>query len=126
MKYTAFLHAGACILATFVSFTLCAQSTGDFPYNPDANGNQTIEVTDLVEFLTVFGANYLPIGVLPVEGGGTGVTTVDSAKIVLQVSTYSDITAAGQVNPRGQINGALNITQSLNQGFGTEYSGPDR
>ena len=118
-------HLGCLIVAlmTVLSADVIAQSEPGFPYNPDANGNETIETGDLIEFLTYFGSAFLPSGVLPIEGGGTGVSTLDSARLVLQVSTYADVTPAGEVGPRGQVNGSLNITQSLAQGFGTAATG---
>ena len=111
-----------CLTLTLVAAS-SAQSEGNFPYNPDSNDNGTVETNDLLEFLTVFGSTFFPVGVLPIEGGGTGVTTVDSAKLVLGVSVFSDINAIGVVNPRGQVTGSLNISQSLNQGSGTNASG---
>ena len=100
-----------------------AQSDGTFPYNPDSNGNQAIETNDLIEFLTVFGSSFLPSGVLPVEGGGTGVTTTDSVRLVLGMSTYADVVAVGEVGPEASITGTLNISQALSQGSGTVASG---
>ena len=100
-----------------------AQTNTGFPYNPDANGNEAIESNDLISFLSFFGAPFLPSGVLPVEGGGTGVSTLDSARLVLGVSTYNDITPLGQTGPRGEVSGSLSITQTLAQGFGTVASG---
>ena len=100
-----------------------AQSEPGFPYNPDANGNEQIESSDLIAFLTYFGSPFLPSGVLPVEGGGTGVSTVDSARAVLGVSTYIDVTPVGEIGPRGEVTGSLNITQTLAQGFGTVATG---
>ena len=111
------------LFAGFLNAPTWAQSSGSFPYNPDANENGLVESADLLEFLTFYGAAFQASGVLPVQGGGTGVSTVDSAKVVLGVSTYTDITPAGQVGPTGQITGSLNITQRLAQGFGTDASG---
>ena len=113
------LSIALCLLA--LGFQASAQ--GGFPYNPDANGNETIESGDLIEFLTFFGGAFLPSGVLPVEGGGTGVSTPDSARLVLGVSTYNDVVPLGGIGPLGQITGSLNITQTLAQGFGTTASG---
>ena len=62
--------AVACLLA----YGATAQSEGNFPYNPDSNNNQTIETVDLIEFLTLFGSSFNANGVLPIEGGGTGVS----------------------------------------------------
>lgn len=111
------------LFAGFLNVPTWAQSSGSFPYNPDANENGLVESADLLEFLTFYGAAFQASGVLPVAGGGTGVSTVDSAKVVLGVSTYTDVTPAGQVGPTGQITGSLNITQRLAQGFGTDASG---
>lgn len=111
------------VLVAGIGASLFAQSTPSFPYNPDANGNEAIETGDLIEFLTFFGSSFLPSGVLPIEGGGTGVGSLDSARIVFQVSTYADVVPLGEIGPRGQVNGSLNITQSLAQGFGTSASG---
>ena len=111
------------LLAGILTVPTWAQSTGSFPYNPDANNNGLVESGDLIEFLTFYGNAFQASGVLPVSGGGTGVTTVDSAKVVLGVSTYSDETPAGEVSPTGQITGSLNITQRLAQGLGTDASG---
>lgn len=127
MKWTSFSRIPA--LAATLILTLSAvdatwsQSEPGFPYNPDANGNESIETGDLITFLSFFGGSFLPSGVLPVEGGGTGVSTVDSARLVLSVSTYEDVVPAGEVGPRGQVNGSLNVTQALAQGFGTTASG---
>ena len=44
-------------------------------HNPDANENGTVGSEDLLAFLSVYGSAFLPSGVLPVEGGGTGVST---------------------------------------------------
>ena len=111
------------LFAGLLSVPAGAQSAGSFPYNPDANDNGLVESADLIEFLSFYGAAFQASGVLPVDGGGTGVSTVDSAKVVLGVSTYADLTPAGQVGPTGQITGSLNITQRLAQGFGTDASG---
>jgi hypothetical protein len=114
----------ATLILTFLAADVTwSQSAPGFPYNPDANGNESIETGDLIQFLTYFGSSFLPSGVLPVEGGGTGVSTVDSARVVLSVSTYEDVIPAGQTGARGQVNGSLNISQSLAQGFGTSASG---
>ena len=120
------VHPSAVILilgGLLSNHSVHAQSVGTFPYNPDANNNGLVEASDLLEFLTFYSAAFQASGVLPVEGGGTGVSTVDSAKVVLGVSTYTDLTPAGQTGPTGQITGSLNITQRLAQGFGTDASG---
>ena len=113
----------ALLFTTIFATDGVAQSGGNFPYNPDANGNEAIETNDLIEFLTVFGSSFLPSGVLPVEGGGTGVTTADSVRLVLGMSTYADVVAVGEVGPEASITGTLNISQALSQGSGTVASG---
>ena len=120
-KFSFLLTGMVLILGLDSNHPLHAQS--DFPYNPDANANGLVESADLIEFLTFYGSAFLPSGVLPVAGGGTGVSTADSAKVVFGVSTYTDVTPAGQIGPRGQVTGSLNITQSLAQGFGTSATG---
>ena len=54
-------------------FSLGIWAQGSFPYNPDANENGTVGSEDLLAFLSVYGSAFLPSGVLPVAGGGTGV-----------------------------------------------------
>ena len=100
-----------------------AQNDPGFPYNPDANGNDAIESADLIAFLSVFGSPFLPSGILPIEGGGTGVGALDSARLVLGVSTYADVTPLGEADAQGEVSGSLSITQTLAQGFGTVASG---
>ena len=111
------------LMASFPMTQVAAQTDPGFPYNPDANGNEAIESNDLISFLSFFGAPFLPSGVLPIEGGGTGAATLDSARLVLGVSTYTDLTPLGESGPRGEVSGSLNITQTLAQGFGTVASG---
>ena len=62
----------------WVAATSAQTASSSFPYNPDANANEVVDSGDLLSFLTYYGGSFLPTGVLPVEGGGTGVATVDS------------------------------------------------
>ena len=78
-----------------------AQTNPGFPYNPDANGNETIESNDLISFLSFFGAPFLPSGVLPIEGGGTGSARWTVRDSCLE-SALLDITPLGQTGPRGE------------------------
>ena len=59
------------LFAGFLNVPTWAQSSGSFPYNPDANENGLVESADLLEFLTFYGAAFQASGVLPVAGGGT-------------------------------------------------------
>ena len=104
-------------------FSLGAMAQGSFPYNPDANENGTVGSEDLLAFLSVYGSAFLPSGVLPVAGGGTGVSTLDSARLALGVSTFADVIPLGQSGPEAQVTGDLHITQNLNQGQGNVASG---
>ncbi|HCC65099.1 MAG TPA: hypothetical protein DEP62_07770, partial [Flavobacteriales bacterium] len=104
-------------------FSLGAMAQGSFPYNPDANENGTVGSEDLLAFLSVYGSAFLPSGVLPVAGGGTGVSTLDSARLALGVSTFADVIPLGQSGPEAQVTGDLRITQNLNQGQGNVASG---
>ena len=104
-------------------FSLGAMAQGSFPYNPDANESGTVGSEDLLAFLSVYGSAFLPSGVLPVAGGGTGVSTLDSARLALGVSTFADVIPLGQSGPEAQVTGDLRITQNLNQGQGNVASG---
>ena len=95
------------------------------PYNPDIDGNGTIEVTDLMGFLPLFGGSYIAEGTLPIANGGTGATTVDEARLALTISVFSDLPLVEGVSPGGQVTGTLNITGALTQGPSSAATGLD-
>jgi hypothetical protein len=95
------------------------------PYNPDIDGNGTIEVTDLMGFLPLFGGSYIAEGTLPIANGGTGATTVDEARLALTISVFSDLPLVAGVSPGGQVTGTLDITGVLTQGTGSQATGID-
>jgi hypothetical protein len=109
-------------LATFHGY---AQTSNNnlLPYNPDIDGNETIEATDLLGFLSYFGASYIAEGTLPIEFGGTGASTVEEARLELTLSVFSDLHPVEGVSSGGQVSGTLNIAGSLSQGEDSESTG---
>ena len=94
-----------------------AQSDNELlPYNPDFDGDGNIGAPDLLGFLPTYGEAFQPEGVLPVEFGGTGETTVDGIKSVIGVTVFEDITPAGQQNSAGLIQGDIVVTGTSSQG----------
>ena len=47
-------------LLCVLTLSLTAQETITYPYNPDANSDTFVAVSDLQSFLTVFGSEFLP------------------------------------------------------------------
>jgi hypothetical protein len=113
------------VFLVFVVFQGYAQTSNNslLPYNPDIDGNGTIEVTDLMGFLPLFGASYIAEGTLPIANGGTGATNVDEARLALTISVFSDLSPVEGVSSGGQVSGTLNITGTLTQGGGSDATG---
>ena len=109
-------------LATFHGY---AQTSNNnlLPYNPDIDGNETIEATDLLGFLSYFGTSYIAEGSLPIELGGTGASTVEEARLALTLSMFSDLPPVDGVSSGGQVSGTLNIAGALTQGEDSEATG---
>ena len=54
-------------MKNFFTLTLCvftlsltAQETITYPYNPDANSDQYVAVSDVLETIAIYGSDYLP------------------------------------------------------------------
>jgi hypothetical protein len=111
-------------LLFFIVSPVFSQSTENLmPYNPDSDGNGSIEVGDLVGFLTLFGGAFVVEGALPIENGGTGAITAEDARLALTISLFSDISPLGEGNPSSQITGDLTLTGKLQQGSATIADG---
>ena len=112
-------------LLSLASFHGYAQTSNNnlLPYNPDIDGNETIEATDLLGFLSYFGTSYIAEGALPIEFGGTGASTVEEARIALTLSVFSDLPPVEGVSSGGQVSGTLNIAGALTQGEDSEATG---
>lgn len=93
------------------------------PYNPDSNGNGSIEVSDLVEFLTIYGEVFIVEGAIPIENGGTGATSVENAKRALAISLFSDVIYVLEGDTTALISGDLNLTGKFQQGNETLAEG---
>jgi hypothetical protein len=107
------------------SFHGYAQTSNNnlLPYNPDIDGNGTIETTDLIGFLSYFGISYIAEGTLPIEFGGTGASTGEEARLALTLSMFSDLPPVEGVSSGGQVSGTLNIAGALTQGEDSEATG---
>ena len=112
-------------LLALASFHGYAQTSNNnlLPYNPDIDGNETIEATDLLGFLSYFGTSYIAEGTLPIEFGGTGASTVEEARLALTLSMFSDLPPVDGVSSGGQVSGTLNIAGALTQGEDSEATG---
>jgi hypothetical protein len=112
-------------LLALASFHGYAQTSNNnlLPYNPDIDGNGTIEATDLLGFLSYFGTSYIAEGTLPIEFGGTGASTVEEARLALTLSMFSDLPPVEGVASGGQVSGTLNIAGALTQGEDSEATG---
>ncbi len=93
------------------------------PYNPDFDGDGNIGAPDLLGFLPTYGETFQPEGVLPVEFGGTGETSVNGIKSVIGVTVFEDITPAGQQNSAGLVQGDIFVTGTSSQGDGCAATG---
>jgi len=113
------------LLLALASFHGYAQTSNNslLPYNPDIDGNETIEATDLLGFLSYFGTSYIAEGTLPIEFGGTGASTVEEARLALTLSVFSDLPPVEGVSSGGQVSGTLNIAGALTQGEDSEATG---
>ena len=114
-------------LLIFATFQGYAQNSNNslLLYNPDVDGNGTIEVSDLMGFLPLFGDSFVAEGTLPIENGGTGSTTLDGARLALTISVFSDLPLVEGVSLGGNVSGTLNITGALTQGEGSVATGLD-
>ena len=112
-------------LLALASFHGYAQTSNNnlLPYNPDIDGNETIEATDLLGFLSYFGTSYIAEGALPIEFGGTGASTVEEARLALTLSMFSDLPPVEGVSSGGQVSGTLNIAGAFTQGEASEATG---
>ena len=113
-------------LSVILSSSLLAQSVNELlPFNPDFDGNGAIGSSDLVAFLPLYGSAFIAEGVIPVENGGTGVSTLDSVRLALNISVFSDITPEGEPNAAGLVSGELVVTGNMSQGEGSAATGAD-
>ena len=111
-------------LLTILSVSVFAQSDNELlPYNPDFDGDGLIGSPDLLGFLPAYGEAFQPNGVLPVELGGTGVTSLDSLKLDLGLSVFEEIVSLGDGSPSGLVQGDIIISGTLSQGDGCVASG---
>lgn len=104
---------------------LTASLNAQLPYNPDSDADGLITVSDLGEFLTVFGQPFDTEGIVPIENGGTGAATAAAARDSLGLSMFLDSTMMinGDDLPVGWVTGRLRVENSIIEGFGTEASG---
>ena len=83
------------ILPLFIllSISTFAQTNNELlPYNPDVDGNGIIGSSDLIGFLPLYGENFQADGVLPIELGGTGETSITDIRKTLNISAFQDDT----------------------------------
>ena len=112
----------------FSMFSGLSQSgENPLPYNPDSDGNGSIEVSDLVGFLTIYGEAFIVEGAIPIENGGTGATSVENAKLALTISLFSDVISVLEGEEEGDttalISGDLKLTGKFQQGSETLAEG---
>lgn len=111
-------------LFALLSIGAFAQSDNELlPYNPDFDGDGMIGSPDLLGFLPSFGSEFQVDGVLPVDLGGTGVSSLDSLKHALEITVFEDITAVGQQNSAGLVQGDIVVTGTFTQGEGSAATG---
>jgi len=111
-------------LFALLSVGAIAQSDNELlPYNPDFDGDGNIGAPDLLGFLPTYGETFQPEGVLPVEFGGTGETTVNGIKSLIGVTVFEDITPTGQQNSAGLVQGDIVVSGTLSQGDGCAATG---
>ena len=109
------------ILPLFIllSISTFAQTNNELlPYNPDVDGNGIIGSPDLIGFLPLYGENFQADGVLPIELGGTGETSITDIRTTLNISAFQDDTLDG-----GIVNGTFKVTETFNHGFGNSVTG---
>jgi len=113
------------LLLAMATFKCHAQTpnTNLLPYNPDVDGNGSIEANDLLGFLSYFGMAYVVEGTLPIEFGGTGASTSEAARLGLALSVFSDLPQVEGLSSGGQVSGSLNIEGALTQGENSEATG---
>ena len=104
MKNWIALTAGL-VAATAWTRAQDAPSTALVPFNPDSDGSGNIEIVDILNVLPYFGQPFVVEGVVGVEYGGTGATTVEGAREALGLSLFKDSLVPGQTAPWGWVNG---------------------
>lgn len=94
------------------------EATAQWPYNPNADGDSLIGTGDVLQLLTLFGLPWEDEGVLGIESGGTGASSVDSARIALELSYISDSTTVSGINTYvwTWIDSRARITEQFAQG----------
>ena len=90
--------------------------TAVLPFNPDSDGSGSIEIVDILSVLPYFGQPFVAEGVVGVEFGGTGATSVEGARAALGLSMFRDSVAPGQTSPWGWVDGTLRVTGNFAHG----------
>lgn len=85
-------------LCSALLFFGSGMATAQWPYNPNADGDTLIGTGDVLQLLTLFGMPWEDNGVLGIESGGTGASSVDSARVSLGLSFISDSTTINGIN----------------------------
>ena len=100
-----------------------AQETGGsgLPFNPDSDNSGAIDVTDLLNFLPYYGEDFVPTGVISVEFGGTGASTVAAARDSLGLSALQDTTIGAE--SYAWVHTSMRVQQEFAQGFGVAANG---
>ncbi len=111
-------------LFALLSISAFAQNDNELvPYNPDYDGDGLIGSPDLLGFLPTYGSAFQVDGVLPVELGGTGESTIEGIKTALELTVFEDITPLGQQNSSGLVQGDIVINGTFSQGEGSAATG---
>lgn len=97
---------------------LTGEVNAQWPYNPNADGDTLIGTGDVLQLLTLFGLPWEDEGVLGIESGGTGASSVDSARVALELSYISDSTTISGINTYiwTWIESRARITEQMAQG----------
>ncbi|MAC17473.1 MAG: hypothetical protein CMC97_04165 [Flavobacteriales bacterium] len=94
-RFLSHLLKSSVLLTLLVGFN---SAQAQWPYNPNADGDDNIGAADILEILGLFGSTWEDNGVLGIASGGTGAESADSARVALGLSFISDSTTTQGIN----------------------------